>query len=76
MTRALALASVLAWPSVVSACPDCDASRAARSAFLNDPSFVAYAFSTALPIVLIVIVAALLYRIGAPSPVDAQGDQR
>lgn len=63
---ALALFAALAPTGVASACPDCDASRAARSAVWNDPSFATYLAFTVLPIALIAVVAMMLYRAGAP----------
>jgi hypothetical protein len=66
MRRAMSLAFAfgLAWPSAALACPDCDASRAARSAVLGDPSLLGRLALMVLPIALIGAVAAMLYRVG------------
>jgi len=66
MGRGLAFALGLACPSAALACPDCDVSRAARSAVLGDPSLFPRLVLMVLPLAVIGAVAAMLYRVGSP----------
>lgn len=77
MRRAASLAFFLGlvWPSAALACPDCDASRAARSAVLGDPSLFPRLALMMLPIALIGAVAVVLYRVGSPRN-ETSGEER
>jgi len=75
MGRGLAFALGLACPSAALACPDCDVSRAARSAVLGDPSLLSRFLLMVLPLAVIGAVAALLYRVGSPDD-EIPGGQR
>lgn len=70
------LVACLALPSGALACPDCDASRQARSAVWSDPSFATHVAFMVLPLAVLAIVAALLYRIGHPGAADGVDDSR
>ena len=77
MPRALSLAVLLglAWSSAALACPDCDASRAARSAVFGDPSLLPRLALMMLPIALIGAVAVVLYRAGSPRDETSGGER-
>jgi hypothetical protein len=75
LSRGLALALGLAWPSAALACPDCDVSRAARSAVIGDPSLLPRFLLMVLPLAVIGALAAMLYRVGS-SRDETTGGQR
>ena len=75
MGRGLAFAFALVWHSTARACPDCDVSRAARSAVLGDPSLLPRFLLMVLPLAVIGAVAALLYRSGSRDD-EIRGGQR
>jgi len=51
---------------IAAACPDCPPIRAARAAIRDDPSFWTYVLLTALPFIVVVVIAAAAHRIGRP----------
>ena len=48
------------------ACPDCAPVRAARAAIGDDPSLWTYVVLTALPFVILALIAAAAHRVGRP----------
>ena len=53
------------------ACPDCAPIRAARAAILDDPDFWSYVLLTALPFVVVTLVAVWAHRMGRPGKINA-----
>lgn len=69
-TAGLTLATLL--PTAArAACPDCAPGRAARAAITVDPSLWTYVLVTALPFLVIALIAALAHRSGRPPPIPS-----
>jgi hypothetical protein len=64
-SRALALIAlvVISGPAQALACPDCSTSRIVRASVF-DGSFATHLFLIALPLAVLAVICALLYRIG------------
>ncbi len=56
----------LAPVRALAACPDCAPIGAARAAIRDDPSFWTYVSLTALPFIIVALIAAAAHRVGRP----------
>jgi len=64
--RASFIVMCLGPARALAGCPDCAPIRAARAAIRDDPSFWTYVSLTALPFIIVALIAAAAHRVGRP----------